>query len=248
MKQSIIAEILQKHQNWLKNEGGVRASFSDASFSDANLSDANLSDANLSDANLIRADLRGANLNGADLSGADLICADLRGANLRGANLSDANLSDANLSDANLSGADLRGANLNGADLSGADLNGANLNGADLSGAKGLLTAREFMAKFERDNFGIIVFKKIGNTSFQRPEYWRIESGQFLEEIVNPLPTLECACGVNFGTLQWVEENYPDVDLWRCRIRFEDLADICVPYNTDGKARCGRLELIEKIS
>jgi len=35
--------------------------------------------------------------------------------------------------------------------------------------------------------------------------------------------------------------------LWECLILFEDAPDIVVPYNTDGKARCGRLQLIKKI-
>jgi len=28
---------------------------------------------------------------------------------------------------------------------------------------------------------------------------------------------------------------------------WEDLADVVVPYNTDGKARCARLQLIEPL-
>jgi len=149
---------------------------------------------------------------------------------------------------ADLRGADLRDADLRGADLRGADLSGADLSGADLSGCTGLLTARKFMAQFERDEYGWIVYKKFGSTDYVPPESWKIESGAFIEEVVNPLPTLDCACGVNFGLRKWCEVHYDNATLWRCRIRYEDGPDICVPYNTDGKARCGRLELIEVVN
>jgi len=139
-------------------------------------------------------------------------------------------------------------ADLRGADLRGADLRDADLRGADLSGCTGLLTARKFMAQFERDEYGWIVYKKFGSTDYVPPESWKIESGAFIEEVVNPLPTLDCACGVNFGLRKWCEVHYDNATLWRCRIRYEDGPDICVPYNTDGKARCGRLELIEVVN
>ena len=102
-----LAEILDKHKKWLRNENGGS-----------------------------RANLSGADLSGADLSGAYLYGANLSGANLSGANLSGADLSRANLYGANLYGANLYGAYLYGADLSGAYLYGADLYGADLSGAK----------------------------------------------------------------------------------------------------------------
>ena len=153
-----------------------------------------------------------------------------------------ANLSGADLSGANLSGADLRGANLYGADLRCADLRGANL-----SGAKGLVRPQEWLSAFATDELGIIVYKRIGTgkTYADAPAYWTIEPGAFLEEVVNPSKTTVCACGVNFGTREWCDNNYSNANLWLCRIRWIDLAGVVVPYNTDGKARCNRLELIE---
>ena len=147
---------------------------------------------------------------------------------------------------ANLRGADLSDADLSYANLNCSNLSGANLSYANLSGAKNLNTAREFMGNFKKDKLGFLVYKRIGagRTSSNPPEYWKIEKGAFLEEVVNQLPTVDCACGVNFGTLDWCKANYTDADLWLCRIRWEDLPDVTVPYNTDGKARCGRLELI----
>jgi hypothetical protein len=209
-------------------------------------------DADLSDAKLHGAKLSGANLRGANLRGSNLRGANLRDAKLSIANLSDSNLSDSDLRGADLRGADLRDANLSGADLRGADLSDANLSGADLrganlSGAKGLLTAREWLKQFKHNEIGVIVYKRIGSTCYPAPTGWVIEPGQFLEEVCNPLPTLNCACGVNFATREWCEREYTKSDLWECIITWQDIADVVVPYNTDGKARCGRLMLVRKI-
>ena len=111
-----LAEILEKHGKWLRDEDGGKRS----DLSGANLSDANLRGANLRGANLSGANLRGTYLSNANLSGADLSGTNLRGACLRGANLSGADLSGTNLSGTNLSGAYLSGTNLSGTNLSGA--------------------------------------------------------------------------------------------------------------------------------
>ena len=194
-------------------------------------------------ANLSSANLRSANLSSADLSSADLSYADLSYADLSSANLRSADLSSANLSSANLSSADL-----SYADLSYADLSYADLSSADLSQSKGLLKAREWIAEnFKKTKNGFVVYKKIGNTSYTMPKSWNIKAKSFIEDIVNPNPTEDCGCGVNFGTRKWCENNYSEADLWECLILFEDAPDIVVPYNTDGKARCGRLQLVKMI-
>ena len=182
-----------------------------------------LSDADLSDADLRRADLSGANLSGADLIGADLSGADLRRANLSGADLSDADLSRADLSDA--------------------DLSGANLSGADLSGSKGLLDAINYMeAHFERTDEGYIVYKSF-NENYTAPETWKIEPGEIIEETVNCDRTTECGCGINVAPLEWVRRNGRNHP-YKLLIRWEWLPGVVVPYNTDGKIRCSRAEII----
>jgi uncharacterized protein YjbI with pentapeptide repeats len=205
---------------------------SGADLREANLSVADLSRADLSRADLSRADLSGADLSGADLSWANLSRADLSRADLRGANLSWANLSRADLS---------------GADLSGADLSWANLSGANLSGANGLINSADLLSKFENDDLGVIVYKRVGGTDYNIPLYWTIEAGEFLMEIANPDRCTECGCGISFGTREFCDE-YRGDQLWRCRIRWIDLVGVVVPYNTDGKARCERLELLERIA
>ena len=161
------------------------------------------------------------------------------------ADLSNADLSNARLSNARLSNADLSEANLSNADLSGANLSGADLSNADLSGAKGLLDPVDWLkTNFESDAEGVIVYKRIGETEFDAPAHWTVEPGVYLTEVVNSTRTVECGCGVNFGTHDWCSQNYTRATLWRCRIEWWDLAGVVVPYNTDGKARCARLRLV----
>ena len=143
--------------------------------------------------------------------------------------------------------ADLRGAHLSGAYLSGADLSGADLYGADLSGAVGLLDACEYVAaNFKRVRGGIEVFKSFGE-QYEPPRGWEIKPGAELSEVVNPLPTLDCACGVNVGTREWCDRNCQKT-VWRCLVKWEWLPSMVVPYNTDGKVRVGRVKLIEPLT
>lgn len=185
--------------------------------------------ANLCRANLCRADLRGVNLSGADLSYVDLSCADLSGADLSytilsGADLNSANLSDVDLNEANLSCADLRHTNL--------------------SGAKGLIsTIRFIQTHFERTDKGYIAYKTFNGT-YSAPTKWDIKTGSILTENVNFDRCCSCGCGVNVAPLEWVKENYPNQTIWEVLIRYEWLCGVCVPYNSDGKIRCERVELI----
>ena len=136
-----------------------------------------------------------------------------------------------------------RRADLSGADLSGADLSGADLRGANLSGANGLLSASKFIAEnFEATSEGIIAYKTFGGT-YKSPDKWQIEAGSIIEENVNPNRTDVCGCGINVAPLDWVKKNY-DGDSWEVLIKWEWLPGVVVPYNTDGKIRCERVQLV----
>ena len=183
-----------------------------------------------------------------DLKGrkADLSGADLSGADLSGADLSKANLSGAYLSGANLSGANLSWANLSWADLSGADLCGADLSKANLSGAKGILSTVNFLESyFERTEAGYIAYKTF-NSVYWSPDAWKIEPGSIIKENVNFNRCDVCGCGINVAPLEWVKQKYWG-DIWKVLIRWEWLCGVCVPYHSDGKIRCERVELIEVV-
>ena len=217
-----IKEVLEKHKEWLENSpNGERAKF-------------------------IRADLRGIDLRGVDLRAAVLRGADLKRANLRGAILSGADFTVANLEGADLRGADLRGAILREANVEGTDFEEASLEGIDLSRAKNMPSTIGFIKEnFEFTNEGIIAYKTFGG-SFNPPGDWRIEKGSIISENVNFCRTESCGCGINVAPLGWVYQHY-EGEIWKVLIRWEWLAGVCVPYNTDGKIRCERVELIEVV-
>ena len=150
----------------------------------------------------------------------------------------------ANLSYANLRSADLRSANLSSADLRSADLSSANLRSADLSQSKGLLSTVNYLeAHFERTVDGYVAYKTFGGQRTP-PKSWKIEKGSVIEEVVNFDRCTECSSGINVAPLDWVKKNY-NGDIWKILIRWEWLCGVCVPYMTDGKIRCERVELIE---
>ena len=147
---------------------------------------------------------------------------------------------------ANLSLANLSLANLSRANLRWADLSRANLRWADLSRAEGLLQACNYLdAHFERTPDGYIAYKTFGS-QYDPPKKWVIEAGSVLEENVNPNRADVCGCGINVAPLDWVRREYSG-DIWKVLIRWEWLAGVVVPYNTDGKIRCERVELLEVV-
>ena len=204
----------------------------------------------LSSADLSGSNLSGSNLSGSNLSGSNLRSADLSGSNLSGSNLSGSNLSGSNLSGSNLRSADLSGSNLRSADLSGSNLRSADLRSADLSGSNGIMSAIAFMdAHFERTKDGFIAYKTFGS-SYHPNDDWKIEPGSVLSEVVNPDRTCSCGCGINVAPLSWVKDNATNggrLSIWKVLIRWEWLMGIVVPFGSDGKVRCEKVELIEVV-
>jgi len=212
----------------------LRATLSGADLRRANLFRANLFRANLSEANLFRAVLDGANLNEANLFEADLAKAVL----------TEADLNEADLTEANLRKADLTEATLRGANLDGANLSGANLSEANLSGCTGLLNPAEWMREnFKQTETGFIVYRALNKSFHSAPSTWKYESGAAIEEVVNSNRCNHCGCGVNFATKRWIKCIWrePDLRIGKFLLEYVDLANLIVPYNTDGKARCARL-------
>ena len=97
-------------------------------------------------------------------------------------------------------------------------------------------------AHFERTDKGYIVYKSF-NENYSAPESWKIEPGEIIEETVNCDRTTECGCGINVAPLEWVRRNGRNHP-YKLLIRWEWLPGVVVPYNTDGKIRCSRAEII----
>ena len=127
-----------------------------------------------------------------------------------------------------------------------ANLSNADLRGADLSGSQGLLDAINYMeANFERTDEGYIVYK-IFNENCSAPEAWKIEPGEIIEETVNCDRTIEYGCGINVAPLELVKK-YGCNQPYKLLIRWEWLPGVVVPYNTDGKIRCSKAQILEAV-
>ena len=133
---------------------------------------------------------------------------------------------------------------LSGCDLRDSDLSDSDLRDSDLSDSKGMVSPIRYMEEnFDRSVDGYIAYKTF-NTIYIAPSRWILQPGAVIEETVNTNRTDECGCGINVAPLDWVRENHKG-DIWKVLIRWEWLPGVCVPYNTDGKIRCERVELIE---
>lgn len=101
-------------------------------------------------------------------------------------------------------------------------------------------------AHFERTEEGYIAYKTF-NCTYCAPEAWKIESGSVITENVNFDRCVDCGCGVNVAPLSWVKWYGGSGDIWKVLIRWEWLAGVCVPYHSDGKIRCEKVELLEVV-
>lgn len=231
MTKEKLQEILEKHQLCVNGKNGGEC--------------ADLRGADLEDEDLSHVDLRRVDLSYAFLSHANLRHAILQHVDLSGATLLNVDLSHANLRNAIIRHVDLRHATLRGADLRGALLSDANLHSVDLSGAKGLLSAADFLERcFERTDEGYIAYKVFG-AQYEPPKEWEIVPGAILTETVNPDRCTECGSGINVAPLKWVKKLYPGVKpIWKVLIKWEWLPGVIVPYMTDGKIRCEKVQLI----
>ena len=110
----------------------------------------------------------------------------------------------------------------------------------------GLLDAINYMeAHFERTDEGYIVYKTFGE-NYSAPESWKIEPGSIIEETVNCNRTTECGCGINVAPLAWVKKHGSHRP-YKLLIRWEWLPGVVVPYNTDGKIRCSKAQILEAV-
>ena len=100
-------------------------------------------------------------------------------------------------------------------------------------------------ANFERTDEGYIVYKSF-NSNYMAPDRWKIELGEVIEEVANPDRTCECGCGINVAPLEWVRRDNSKQP-YKLLIRWEWLPGVVVPYNTDGKIRCSKAQILEAV-
>jgi hypothetical protein len=221
-----------------------------SSFNNLDLSNLDLNNLDLSSCHFYRSNLTSVNftntifrnvyiveciLHDTNFTNSDLICSYIR----------DSDFTNTILDKTNLYSSDIVSSNVSGVDFTNTDITRTNFASSDLSQSKGLSSNKDLMDKlFERDETGWIVYKRIGLTEYKPNPSWKIEENSILEEVREEDRRLDCGRGVNFGTLEWVNNRYPYANIWKCHIPFSDIDLITVPHGTDGKARTSRLKLI----
>lgn len=221
----------------------------------AHFENADLYKAKMMDTFLVGAVFRGSNLTEAVLCGAVMyedfagLKTDFTGARMKRTNLTDADmtdaifedtcLSEANLTNAILENADLTNANLKAAIMTGSCLRNATMKNTNLSRAIGLPSQSDYMAEhFEKTGEGYIVYKSFSEY-YDAPDDWDIKEGSVITETLNTNRTEMCGSGINAGNISWVTR-YSYTRIYKLLIRWEWLADVIVPLNTDGQIRCGK--------
>lgn len=260
MNEIELLKIRRLHEAYLANkDGGVRADLSNANLSGVILSYAKLSSADLSGANLNTTKLHNIDLHNADLSNANLCYADLSYAILHNANLEKANLKKADLRNANLTNTRLHGANLYranlekadfwNADLSKTDLNGANLRNTNLNSA-GLGSANlsgtcldpaasftppteeEFIdAGFDKVENGYVYGWRTERTNHVGSQIY--ETGKtYTAPYFSIDKNTECHPGIYFAPKGWLEKQYLNTLLVRCRSKINNVLHVGDKWRT----------------
>jgi hypothetical protein len=173
-------------------------------------------------ADLRHAYLRGANLQGNYLRGADLRHANLQRADLRGADLRHANLQDA----------DLRGANLQDADLQGADLLNTILDPAAPMPAIPDAAICEAGLTIDGD---IVRGWRTAKSIHCGTQSYTAQAEPYVAPYFSVDQLTPCHPGIYLASLDWLREEYPDVEIVPCHCLRSELV------HAGDKWRCKRL-------
>jgi uncharacterized protein YjbI with pentapeptide repeats len=223
---------------------------------------------NLRDVELIDVDLRDLDLTAADFTGASLKRVTFKHTFLDRCSFRGAFIEDCFFQNVVLDGSDFTRASLV------RNTFGPNIN---FSGVKGIRTAAELLSEWcEQDELGVIVYRVFSAVAGEKtfisaappPSHWNIRPGSFITESVMPGRYRFGGSGVAFTDLTFGEhllELVPNRVLWKCRIRWMDLADTEVSWMTKDydrglaehglpyplvahmEGRCARLELLEVV-
>jgi hypothetical protein len=100
---------------------------------------------------------------------------------------------------------------------------------------------------FEKTSDGIIGYKCF-DQHYSPSGDWVLSPGSIIEEVVNFSRQSDWGCGVNVGTKDYVKRQTDKDTVWKVLIRWEWMVGVCVPYATDGKIRCEKVELLEEMT
>lgn len=221
MTQKELDKILEWHKIWLNRKGGKQA------------------------------DLSFENLSGTTLNSISLYHIIFKGTNFTNVIFKNVDCSDMNFTDISFAGSTFINVRFVDTNFTNVSFEGATFRYVDFSGSKGLLNPIDYLNEnFEKTEEGYIVYKTFGKI-YNAPDNWKIEPNSIIEEEVDYNRCDECGCGINVATKKWVEKDNIDTlikrAVWKLLIKWEWLPTVVVPYNTDGKIRCGKAMLLEVV-
>ena len=113
----------------------------------------------------------------------------------------------------------------------------------------GIKSSIDFLKNnFEFTEDGLIAYKTF-NQCYKTPEDWIIKPGSILTSPCSSDRNETCAYGINIAPLEWVKDfsSQRKLTIYKVLIRWEWLAGVVVPYDSDGKIRCERCEIISPV-
>jgi len=270
-----IEETIRQHNAWLVDKRrGKRAefegldlkgvsleglsmnhvSFIRCDFSGAYIQDVDFYKSNLAGSNFRRSDISGTRFNNCHLANVSFRSAQLAACSFIGSALTKATFTLASLEGVSFTDAILDGSHFTksallccdfrGADLCGTTLVSALISECDFSGARSMPNAIDYLKEnFEFTSEGMIAYKTFGD-EFNPNLNWDIKEGAVISENVNWNRFNDCGCGINVAPYSWVSCHYSG-KIWKILIRWEWLSGVVVPYDTNGKIRCERAEIVE---
>lgn len=249
-----LEKLVKCYRGFLGVEGMPRVyvNFANKRFRNVNISEGlGLYGADFHDSNFGYSSCKSVAFDKSNFTGVNAWCCDFSNADFSGCDLTRAYFNQCDLRGAHFGGAILRATRFIKCKLDDAAFDEATAHRPVFNGSTGVFDPIEFMANhFERTEEGYIVYK-VFDGMYKMPEDWDINPGSVIAENANLNPFDNCGCGINVAPLEWVrnfriENGVFDHPIWRCLIRWEWLPGVVVPFGTNGKIRCNRIQLLDK--
>ena len=169
----------------------------------------------------------------------------------KGSHFSEVSLLRSNFTGSSLNYTNWHNCCLKECDLTGVALSDITMLNTDLSQSRGLPSQADYIRMhFESDEKGFYAYK-VFDVVYQAPESWIRRRGEEIKEVVNMDRFNRCSYGVNVATKHWIHQSFradPGLYVWKVLIPWKYVADVCVPFMTEGTIRCGRCILIESMT
>lgn len=187
--------------------------------------------------------IHNSNFDGSKFNNTEIVGSDLINCELTNCNISNIEIRVSNLSHSYFNKSIFYGYNI---------FDIVNLNSVNFSRSTGLLNPIDYLKdNFKFDKDGNLIVYKIFNWAYPKNPNWNIKENSIITEEVNYDRTLNCACGINVGTSDYIYDVTlqikDDFNIWECIIKPEWFPGIVVPYFDLRKIRTSKLMLIKNV-